>query len=169
MSDKIQQTGLPQGVNLSHQAISDPTFCHVIQQWLKQTPSIAPDLWLEIPEYGAYRQLEEFKRFCRQLKPLKCKIGLEHVGSQFVRISELHDLGLDYIKVDAALIRDIDQNAANQAILRNLCTIAHTIGLTVIAEGVENKREMAALPEFGLDGMTGPAITKHHTAHPDQA
>ncbi|MCD6525935.1 MAG: EAL domain-containing protein [Desulfuromonas sp.] len=167
--DKIQQTGLPQGVNLSHQAISDPEFCRTLQQWLKEKPVIATKLWLEIPEYGAYRQLEEFKRFCRQLKPLKCKIGLEHVGSQFVRISELHDLGLDYIKVDAALIRDIDQNAANQAILRNLCTIAHTIGLTVIAEGVENKREMAALPEFGLDGMTGPAITKHHTAHPDQA
>lgn len=153
------KNGAPQGINLSHQAMCDSTFRQALIQQLKQAPQAANKLWLEISEYGAYRYFDEFKQFCHELKPFGCKIGLEHVGTQFSRLSKLHDLGLDYLKVDAALVREIDNNQPNQTLLRNLCTIAHTIGLIVIAEGVESNEERHCLAQIGLDGMTGPAIT----------
>ncbi len=153
------KNGAPQGINLSHQAMCDLSFRHTLIQQLKQHPLAAEKLWLEVSEYGAYRYFDEFKQFCHELKPFGCKIGLEHVGTQFARLSKLHDLGLDYLKVDAALIRDIDNNQPNQTLLRNLCTISHTIGLIVIAEGVESSEERQCLGNIGLDGMTGPAIT----------
>lgn len=153
------KNGAPQGINLSHQAMCDSNFRQALIQQLKQSPQAANKLWLEISEYGAYRNFDEFKQFCHELKPFGCKIGLEHVGTQFSRLSKLHDLGLDYLKVNAALIRDIDNNQANQTLLRNLCTIAHTIGLIVIAEGVESSEEQQCLAQIGLDGMTGPGIT----------
>lgn len=154
----------PQGINLSHQAMCDAGFRQNLIEYLKNTPLAAEKLWLEVSEYGAYRYFDDFKQFCQELKPFGCKIGLEHVGTQFSRISKLHDIGIDYLKVDATLIRDIDKNQSNQALLRNLCTIAHTIGLLVIAEGVESDDEKTCLPHIGLDGMTGPAIKQEEVS-----
>ncbi len=154
----IEEKGTPLGVNVSPEALCDGEFVKEISRLLKKSPEQAACLWLEVPEYGAYRHLRAFQDFCNTLKPLGCKIGLEHVGHKFSRISEMHDLGLDYIKVDASLIRDVHANSSGQAILRGLCTIAHTIGLTVIAEGVQIEEELDSLPDLGLDGMTGPAV-----------
>src|SRR5690606_25816966 len=112
----------------------------------------------EVPERGAFEHLEEFRMFCNALKPLGCKIGIEHVGAYVSRLGELHDLGLDYIKIDVSVVSGIDNNTGNQAFFRGLCLIAHSIGLMTIAEGVQTEAEMNQLPELGADGMTGPAI-----------
>lgn len=96
--------------------------------------------------------------FCDTLKPLGCTIGLEHAGSHICHIGELHDVGLDYLKIDSAIIRDIDHSPGNQTFLRGLCTIAHTMGMMTIAEGVLNQEEAACLKELGFKGMTGPGI-----------
>ncbi len=154
----IKEDGVPLGVNLSPEALCDAEFLEEVNRFLKKSPEMAGMLWLEVPEYVAYRKLNEFKSFCNALKPLGCRIGLEHVGHHFSRISEMHDLGLDYIKVDASLIRGVQTNPTSQAILRGLCTIAHTIGMIVIAEGVQTDDELRCLPDLGLDGMTGPAV-----------
>ena len=70
----------------------------------------------------------------------------------------MYDLGLDYLKVDAALIRGIDTDAGNQSVLRSLCVLAHSIGVRVIAEGVSSDAERLVLPALGIDGMTGPGV-----------
>jgi len=106
----------------------------------------------------AFRHLAEFRALCQAVKPLGTKVGLEHVGYQFSRISDLHDLGLDYVKIDAGLIWDIHANPDRQAFLRGLCMIAHSIGLMTIAEGVQSQAEIKILPGLGMDGMTGPGI-----------
>ena len=111
-----------------------------------------------MPECGVFEHLNEFRNFCNTLQPLGCKIGVEHVGPYISRLGELHDLGLDYIKIDFSVISGIDKNTGNQAFLRGLCLIAHSIGLITIAEGVQTEAEAAQLPSLGIDGMTGPAI-----------
>jgi EAL domain-containing protein (putative c-di-GMP-specific phosphodiesterase class I) len=85
-------------------------------------------------------------------------MGVEHFGRQFSEIGRLHDLGLDYLKVDGSFIRGLDSNHGNQAFLKGLTTIAHGIGLLVIAEGVTNDAELQALTLLGFDGATGPAV-----------
>jgi EAL domain-containing protein (putative c-di-GMP-specific phosphodiesterase class I)/GGDEF domain-containing protein len=148
----------PIGLNVSTSAMCNPEYVAHIQKLLKRHPEVAGRLWLEIPEHGAFQNLPQFKEFCALIKPLGCKLGVEHVGAQIGRLGELHDLNLDYIKVDASVIRDIDQNPGNKAFLKGICLIAHSIGLIAIAEGVQTGGEMAALPELGIDAMTGPAI-----------
>jgi EAL domain-containing protein (putative c-di-GMP-specific phosphodiesterase class I) len=83
---------------------------------------------------------------------------LEHFGHRFSQIGQLHDLGLDYLKVDASFVRGIDSNAGNSAFLKGLCSIAHNIGLQVLAEGVSTTEELQALEKLGFDGATGPAV-----------
>lgn len=146
------------GLNISTRAICDPAFIKQIAYLVANKPDCAKRLWLEVPERGAFEHLEQFRSFCNVLKPLGCKIGIEHVGAYISRLGELHDLGLDFIKIDVSVINGIDQNAGNQAFFRGLCLIAHSIGLMAIAEGVQTEAEIKILPELGADGMTGPAI-----------
>jgi diguanylate cyclase (GGDEF)-like protein len=154
----IAATSSPLGINISTESLADANFRGELFRLLQDAPAQTPLLWIELPEYGAVRHLAEFRALCLALRPLGCKLGIEHVGRHFSRIGDLHDLGLDYIKVDASMIRDIDTNPGNQSFVRGLCVVAHAIGLTVIAEGVGSEAERAMLPELGLDGMTGPAI-----------
>jgi EAL domain-containing protein (putative c-di-GMP-specific phosphodiesterase class I) len=85
-------------------------------------------------------------------------MGLEHFGRQFSEVGRLHDLGLDYLKVDASFVRGLDANSGNQAFLKGLSTIAHGIGLKVIAEGVASEAELLTLRDVGFDGATGPVV-----------
>lgn len=148
----------PVCVNVSAQSVCNPVLTAHYYQALKRRLPLAHKLWIDIPEFVAYRHAREFRVFCETLKPLGCKIGLEHVGNQICHIGELFDVGLDYLKIDSAIIRDIDQSQGNQTFLRGVCTIAHTMGMMTIAEGVLNQREAGCLKELGFKGMTGPGI-----------
>jgi EAL domain-containing protein (putative c-di-GMP-specific phosphodiesterase class I) len=148
----------PVCINVSPQSVCDPVLTTRYYQALKRSPHIAQKLWIDIPEFVAYRHPREFRVFCDTLKTLGCKIGLEHVGNQICHIGELYDVGLDYLKIDSAIIRDIDQSPGNQTFLRGVCTIAHTMGMMTIAEGVLNQREAGCLKDLGFKGMTGPGI-----------
>jgi EAL domain-containing protein (putative c-di-GMP-specific phosphodiesterase class I)/GGDEF domain-containing protein len=154
----IEQQGTALSVNLSPEAISDPAIVALMVRRLRHAPSLAQRLWLEVPEYGALRRLKEFRRFCVAIKPLGAKLGLKHAGQQFSRISELHDLGLDYLKIDGSIVQGIEEGTEHQNFLRSLCTVAHAVGITTIATGVDETLDRAALAGLGIDAFTGPGV-----------
>jgi EAL domain-containing protein (putative c-di-GMP-specific phosphodiesterase class I) len=147
-------------INLSGSSLEDPAFLPQLISLLETQRELAPRLWLEVAESGALMHLDAFRVMCRALSAIGCRTGLEHFGHQFSQIGLLHDLGLDYLKVDASFIRGIDANAGNVAFLKGLCSIAHNIGLLVLAEGVATGNELSALIGLGFDGATGPAVTE---------
>ncbi len=146
------------GLNISTNTICNPECLGRISKLLKRNPQAASKLWLEVPEHGVFQNLPQFREFCALIKPLGCKLGIEHVGAEISQLGELHDLNLDYIKIDASIIHSIDQNPGNKAFLKGICLIAHSIGLVTIAEGVHTEFELSILPSLGIDAMTGPAI-----------
>ena len=156
--ESISKGSQPIGLNVSTGAMRNKPYIDQLATLLKNNMQSAKHLWIEVPEDGVFNHIEDFKHFCKTLKPLGCKIGVEHVGAQIARLGELHGLGLDYIKIDASLIRNIESNTGNQAFLKGLCLIAHSIGLITIAEGVQSDKELNTLPALGIDGMTGPAV-----------
>ena len=145
-------------INLSGSSLEDGHFLPKLIALLESRRDLAGRLWLEVAESGALMHLDAFRDMCRALTALGCRTGLEHFGHQFSQIGLLHDLGLDYLKVDASFIRGIDSNAGNVAFLKGLCSIAHNIGLIVLAEGVATNAELAALTALGFDGATGPVV-----------
>jgi EAL domain-containing protein (putative c-di-GMP-specific phosphodiesterase class I)/GGDEF domain-containing protein len=146
------------GLNVSTGAMCDPVFHTSITKLLFNKDSIANRIWFEVAEHSAFQFLPQFKLFSQLAKICGCKVGIEHVGTQISRLGELHDLNLDYLKIDASIIRDIDQNPGNKVLLRGICLIASSIGLTAIAEGVQTQKELIALPELGIEAVTGPAV-----------
>jgi len=156
--ETVRESNSELGIHMSAESLNDQQFRVQVLEALKRNPEAAARIWMEISEAAAFRQIEVFRDFGQQLKALGCKLGLEHVGSHFSRINELQELGLDFIKIDAALIRGASANLTSQAFLRGLCTIAHAIGLQVIAEGVRHENEPDCLFDLGFDGVTGPGV-----------
>jgi len=148
-------TGL--AINLSASSLDKPEFRKSLSSMLRQR-SGTKRLWLEVAESGALGRFDAFRELCADLRGLGCKLGIEHFGRQFSEVGKLHDLGLDYIKVDGSFIRGLDSNPGNLAFLKGLSSIARGIGLQVLAEGVTTEAEMLALSEVGFDGATGPGV-----------
>ena len=154
----IESSNQPTGVNLSASSLSSPDFIHSLCEILQAHAEAATRLWIELPEHGVVRDIDRFRLLCNALKPFGCRIGIEHAGRQFSRLGGLHDIGLDYIKIDTAFIHGIAKDSGNASFVHGLCVLAHSIGLQVIAEGVDNAEDRQRLCELGIDGLTGPAI-----------
>ncbi|WP_301102169.1 EAL domain-containing protein [Propionivibrio sp.] len=145
-------------INLSASSVSDGAFRKKLLALLAAHRTHAARLWLEVPENGALKHLPVFRELCHALKAVGCRVGLEHFGHQFSQIGLLHEIGLDYLKVDSSFIHGLDSNPGNATFLKGLSGIAHSIGLQVLAEGVATLEELQALHSVGFDGATGPAI-----------
>lgn len=153
-----QQTTTDVAINLSAHSIQDAGFRSRLRSLLLSRPLLAKRLWIEVPENGAQGSLDAFRAFYQDMQQTGCKLGLEHFGRQFEKLNLLHDLKLDYVKVDGAFIRGIDSNAGNQAFIKGIANIIHRMGLQVFAESVNTPEELAALTNLGLDGATGVAV-----------
>ena len=155
---EIERTNQSMCISLSVASVVEPSFLAWLSERLSSHDQAAARLWIEVPEAMAFRHLENFKQLCSRARAHQCKIGIEHMGHQLAELGQLHDIGVDYLKVDASFIRGIDENPGNQALLRTLCTVGHSIGVIVIGESVRTAEEWDMLKELGADGATGPGI-----------
>jgi EAL domain-containing protein (putative c-di-GMP-specific phosphodiesterase class I)/GGDEF domain-containing protein len=144
-------------VNLSGHSIAQPGFLGALI-FLLQQHAQAHRLWLEVNEDTAFADFEAMLTLSRKLKPMGCKLGIEHFGKSFHEIGRLQQLALDYLKVDLSFVRDIHHNPGNQHFLKGLLWIAHNMGVQVFAEGVKAPEELKVLNEMGIDGVTGVLI-----------
>lgn len=145
-------------INISADALCNANFREQALVLIEQSAVEAQRLSVEFPESCALRHMAELRQFAITLSKAGCRIGLEHVGLEFTKIRELQDIGLHYLKIDSAIIRNIDSNAGNQTFLRGLCKIGHSLSIVMIAEGVKSEAEKQALFQIGVDALTGPWI-----------
>ncbi len=145
-------------INISADSLCSADFREQAMALLNKSLHKANKLWLEFPESCALRHMAELRSFTNALRAMRCHIGLEHVGLEFTKIRELQDIGLHYLKVDGAIVRNIDTNIGNQNFLSGLCKIGHSLGMLMIAEGVHSAAEKEMLIQLDIDGFTGPGI-----------
>lgn len=155
---QLDHLQLPLAINLSAEALCAAEFREQTLGLLRAAPEKAKDLWIEFPESCALRHMADLRSFSAQLRSLGCRVGLEHVGLEFTQIRELQDIGVNYLKIDNAIVRDINNNEGNLLFLQNLCKIGHSLGFTMIAEGVKTLAEQQALIKSGIDAVTGPWV-----------
>jgi EAL domain-containing protein (putative c-di-GMP-specific phosphodiesterase class I)/GGDEF domain-containing protein len=164
--DDTTASGSPVGINLSSQSLNDAGFVTELVSRVRTRADVAPRLWFELPESAPRHAPDAYRRLCQALQPLGCHLGLEHVGPRFGQIPGLQDLGLSYLKIDAALIKGIETQPEHQSLLSGMTSLAHSLGIQVIAEGVESEQAASVLFTLGMDGVTGPAIRQASGADP---
>jgi diguanylate cyclase (GGDEF)-like protein len=145
-------------INFCAETITDWGFRNQLTRLLDSHPTLCARLCVEVTEYDALRELAAFRDLARTLKQYGCTIGIDHAGQQLNQWPQIADLGLDYLKVDYGFIRGAQQAPGDREFLGGLCKMAHAMGIQVIAEGVQEKAELEALPSLGFDGATGPAL-----------
>jgi EAL domain-containing protein (putative c-di-GMP-specific phosphodiesterase class I) len=95
---------------------------------------------------------------CLQLKPLGVRVGLEHAGERVAPVGILLESGLDYVKLEAGVVRGAAFSDARASVVRGMVSMLHGLGLLVYAEGIDQPEDVEVLWNCGLDGITGPAI-----------
>lgn len=154
----IETDGVPRGVNVSAASLQDSGFARRLADLINDHADAAKSLWLEVTEVAALAHFEALQSLCQQCRPLGVKVGLEHAGDQLTRIEALFESGLDYVKLDAAVVQGLAGDSARQAFVTASARMLHNLGLQVFAEGVNAEEDLAALWACGVDGATGPVV-----------
>lgn len=148
----------PLALNLSIESVESSDFLDRLVALLAAEPVSARHLWFEVSEHGLSGELSILRQLTERLRPLRCHVGIDHFGRHFSSLPHLHDLGLDYLKVDSSLISGIDSSPGNQAVVKAIASIAGSLGLLTIAERVQTEAERDTLAKLGVSGLTGPIL-----------
>jgi EAL domain-containing protein (putative c-di-GMP-specific phosphodiesterase class I) len=93
----------------------------------------------------------------QQLRALGVRVVLDDFGTGFSSLAYLRQLPLDTIKVDRSFVTDLDVRDPNVGIIRAVVSLAHGLGITVVAEGIETDEQARRLRELGCDMGQGYA------------
>jgi diguanylate cyclase (GGDEF)-like protein len=146
----------PRAVNLALASLSDGAFATQLRQLLVDTPRGARGLWLEIGESAALGHFDLVRAFAALVRPLGVHFGLEHAGHQLYRAPRLYELGLDYVKLDVALVRGAARDEAVRRFVAGSVALLRALPVIVCAEGVDDAEDADALWACGVDAITGP-------------
>lgn len=143
------------GVNVSIIQIQNPEFAGRVRQILEETRLEPRYLELEITENIAVRESDKFIEALNSLKELGVSISIDDFGTEYSSLSRLCVMPIDRIKLDIQFIRRIGRSDKENAIIRSIIDLAHTLGLKVTAEGVESEMQLKFLTESGVDEIQG--------------
>lgn len=142
-------------VNLSAASLADPAF----RQWLKDTLDshihLAPRLWLELTESEKMQWNKVEIAFLGEVRKLGIRIYLDDFGTGYNSFDILKKTGVDGLKLDYSVTRNVLEDPVDQALVGASLTIARSLGLEVVAEGVEGEAAFEFLRRLGVKKFQG--------------
>ena len=150
-------TGLKVGVavNVSAKQFLYPRFFEMVTEILQETGLQPKYLEVEITESHIMEDLEDSIRILQQLRDQGISISLDDFGTGFSSLGYIRKLPLDCIKMDRSFVRELGEKKEARAIARAVIQMGHSIGLTVVAEGVEKPDQLEPLRQLGCDMIQG--------------
>ncbi len=142
-------------VNISARQFRDPALCTMLANVLTATGLEARYLELELTEHSVMEQVETTSRLLEELHTLGVHLALDDFGTGYSSLSYLQRWPLTTIKLDRAFVAGSTTNANDAAITTAIITLAHTLNLAVIAEGVETAAQRDFLRGQHADAMQG--------------
>lgn len=142
-------------VNLSVREFAQPDLVRAVAAVLQETGLPPRALRLEITESAIISQKHPAIEIVEQLRALGVGIHLDDFGTGYSALSYLHRLPLDAVKVDRAFTSSIDQEERPLHVVRAIVSLAHAIGLEMVAEGVTTQAQLSLLREMGCNLAQG--------------
>lgn len=153
-----QRQGLAPGrvaMNLSARQLLQPDIVQRIQTILAETGLESRYLGLEITEGVLLGERAHVTRVLGELKAMGIEISLEDFGMGYSNLSYLRTLPIDVVKVDRSFVHDVTAASRDVSITRAIITMAHSLQMKVLAEGVETEGQLALLIANHCDQMQG--------------
>jgi EAL domain-containing protein (putative c-di-GMP-specific phosphodiesterase class I) len=142
-------------VNFSMRQLQGPDLGDKIERALRRAALDSNKLNLEITETMVIEDEHHVIGVLRDQSALGVRIALDDFGSGFSSLNCVKDLSVDDLKIDKSLITGLGEDPVNDAIVRLIVDFAHTLGLEVTAEGVENDRQVVSLTAITCDLTQG--------------
>ena len=142
-------------VNVSAQQLAEPGFVDLVVTTLTRSGARPDRLKLELTESMLANDVEAVIEKMHALKALGVGFSLDDFGTGYSSLSYLKRLPLDQLKIDQSFVRDLFVNANASVIARTIIGLGHSLGLSVIAEGVETEEQQIALWQSGCDAFQG--------------
>ena len=142
-------------VNFSAKQLRHPSCVENIEEALRESGLGARSLSLDVTESAFIDALEGDALLLQRIENLGVGISIDDFGTGYSSLSYLKWLPADVLKIDKSFVKGIGENAEDTAIARMVVELAHTLGMEVIAEGVETNGHVALLEEMGCDMAQG--------------
>jgi len=149
--------GLPMNVtvNITGRDLLDVDLATKLKEMLENEGVAAQWLTLEVTENAIVGEPgHAFKSFER-LKDLGCKLAVDDYGTGYSTLAYLRRLPLDELKIDKSFIMGMVEDASDALIVRSTIELAHKLGLSVVAAGVEDEATLGKLRDLGCDSVQG--------------
>lgn len=147
-------------VNVSALQIQEDDFVMTVSKILEETKIDPKLIELEITETSIMEDTIENIMKLNELKELGLKLSLDDFGKGYSSLNYLKILPIDTLKVDRAFIQNIEFDPKEKVITESIIRMAKALGLTVLAEGIENASQHSLLVELDCDAMQGFLISK---------
>jgi EAL domain-containing protein (putative c-di-GMP-specific phosphodiesterase class I) len=147
-------------INLSAAHIGNDALARFLETLFETGAVSAKNIIFEITETTALQNLGKARAFMDPLKALGCRFALDDFGVGFTSFAQLRELPVDIVKIDGMFVRELPHKPQDQALVKSITDIAHSLEKQVVAEFVENAEILGLLDEYGVDYAQGYHIGK---------
>lgn len=147
-------------INISVVQLIEPSFVSMIKEILEETGFDSRYLEFEITESVMISYPEHTIEVIKQLRELGIRISLDDFGTGYASLSHLQLLPINVLKIDKSFIDKINGQTSMNQIVGNIISLAHQLGMEVVAEGVELEEQLTYLAEQNCDYIQGFLLSK---------
>lgn len=142
-------------INVSPLQLMDPGFSAQVLDILDRHRIPTTRIILEISESALMQDVDSCRQQLLELSARGVQISLDDFGVGFSSLARLKQLPIDELKIDRAFVSDIHRNEVDVSIISAIVALAAILGLRVVAEGVENERQLRTVEQLGCAQSQG--------------
>ena len=146
---------VPVSVNLSRVELYQPDIVKFINKTIKMYNLSSDFIEIEITETVAINELNILKNVLNELRKHGFSISMDDFGTGYSSISCLRDMPIDILKLDKSFLGGIEHDERSRNIAKSIVSLAKSLDLVVIIEGVESKEQAELMKQFGCDLVQG--------------
>jgi len=151
---KFENLDFEFSVNVSYEDIQDSDFIDFVKEKLQKYNVASRVVW-EILEDEGIKNYDLLFEFIKEVKALGCKVAIDDFGSGYSNFEHLLKMNVDYLKIDASLVKNVATDENSYKIVKTIIEFAKTLHLKTIAEYVENKEIFNITKEMGTNYSQG--------------
>ena len=150
-------------VNLSARSLHDPRLPEMVENALTTTGAEPGRLTLEITESAIMLEPKRAEETLVRLSRMGIRLSIDDFGTGYTSLASIARLPVNEIKIDKSFVAGMLTSKSDATIVRSMIELAHNLGLTVVAEGVETEETLDALAALGCDEAQGYFISRPQT------
>ncbi|WP_316366618.1 putative bifunctional diguanylate cyclase/phosphodiesterase [Candidatus Thiodiazotropha sp. CDECU1] len=150
--------GLPikqMSVNLSPRQLAHPDIVNQVSRLISEHSFLTGKLVLELTESSLMQHPDQAALTLASLKDLGVKLSVDDFGTGYSSLSYLRRFPLDCVKIDRCFVKDMEIDKAATALVEGIVRLAHSLNMSVVAEGVETETQLDMLSQMGCEAAQG--------------